>query len=140
MIGNPKWFHPRKYTGWGLTPSCWQGWAYIFIFLIPVAIINSLSISQNNKNYFTIAWTGLLIADTIHIMSQIRKDERERLHEAISDRNALWFIITILAVGMIYQAANESACTNNPIDPIILISLLGGTLIKAATQFYLKDK
>ncbi len=140
MIGNPKWFYPRKYTGWGLTPSCWQGWAYIFIFLIPVAIINSLSISQNNKQYFTIAWTGLLIADTIHIMSQIKKDERERLHEAISDRNALWFIITILAVGMIYQAANKSSCSINPIDPIILIALLGGTLIKAVTQFYLRDK
>lgn len=140
MIGNPKWFYPRKYTGWGLTPSCWQGWVYIFIFLIPVAIINSLSISQNNKQYFTIAWTSLLIADTIHIMSQIKKDERERLHEAISDRNALWFIITILAVGMIYQAANESACSNSPIDPIILIALLGGTLVKATTQLYLRDK
>lgn len=51
MIGNPKWFNPRKYTGWGLTPNCWQGWAYIFGFLLPIAIINSISINQSIKEY-----------------------------------------------------------------------------------------
>ncbi len=131
MIGNPKWFHSRKYTGWGLTPSCWQGWAYIFIFLIPVAIINSLSISQNNKNYFTIAWTGLLIADTIHIMSQIKKDERERLHEAIADRNALWFLLFGLITWIIIKQIT---------NPILIGILFGATVIKALTQIYLKDK
>lgn len=140
MIGNPKWFNPRKYTGWGLTPSCWQGWAYIFAFLLPVAIINSLIISENIKNIFTIVWTGLLLIDFVHIMSQIKKDERERLHEALSDRNALWFMLIVLAVGMVYQAANKITLNTNNIDPIILIALLGGTLVKALTQFYLRDK
>jgi len=140
MIGNPKWFNPRKYTGWGLTPSCWQGWAYIFGFLLPVAIINSFSINQNIKNIFTIIWTGLFLIDFVHIMSQIKKDERERLHEALSDRNALWFMLTVLAVGMVYQAANKFTLNSSNIDPVILISLIGGTIVKAVTQLYLRDK
>ncbi len=140
MIGNPKWFNPRKYTGWGLTPNCWQGWAYIFGFLLPIAIINSISINQSIKNIFTFAWTGLLLIDFVHLMSQIKKDERDRLHEALSDRNALWFMLTVLAVGMIYQAANKITFNTNNIDPVILIALLGGTLVKAVSQFYFRDK
>lgn len=140
MIGNPKWFNPRKYTGWGLTPNCWQGWAYIFGFLLPIAIINSISINQNIKNIFTFVWTGLLLIDFVHLMSQIKRDERDRLHEALSDRNALWFMLTVLAVGMIYQAANKITFNTNNIDPVILIALLGGTLVKAVSQFYFRDK
>lgn len=140
MIGNPKWFNPRKYTGWGLTPNCWQGWAYIFGFLLPIAIINSISINQSIKNIFTFVWTGLLLIDFVHLMSQIKRDERDRLHEALSDRNALWFMLTVLAVGMIYQAANKITFNTNNIDPVILIALLGGTLVKAVSQFYFRDK
>lgn len=138
MIGNSKWFSPRKYTGWGLTPSTWQGWVYIFGFILPVAIINSSPIDQNIKNIFTIVWTGLLLADVAHIMTQIKKDERERIHEAISDRNALWFMLTILAVGIVYQAATTAE--NMTVDPIILIALLGATMVKAITHLYLRDK
>ena len=140
MIGNPKWFNPRKYTGWGLTPNCWQGWAYIFGFLLPIAIINSISINQNIKNIFTFVWIGLLLIDFVHLMSQIKRDERDRLHEALSDRNALWFMLTVLAVGMIYQAANKITFNTNNVDPVILIALLGGTLVKAVSQFYFRDK
>ena len=140
MIGNPKWFNPRKYTGWGLTPNCWQGWAYIFGFLLPIAIINSISINQSIKNIFTFVWTGLFLIDFVHLMSQIKRDERDRLHEALSDRNALWFMLTVLAVGMIYQAANKITFNTNNIDPVILIALLGGTLVKAVSQLYFRDK
>jgi len=73
-------------------------------------------------------------------MSQIKRDERDRLHEALSDRNALWFMLTVLAVGMIYQAANKITFNTNNIDPVILIALLGGTLVKAVSQFYFRDK
>jgi len=98
------------------------------------------SINQNIKNIFTIIWTGLFLIDFVHIMSQIKKDERERLHEALSDRNALWFMLTVLAVGMVYQAANKFTLNSSNIDPVILISLIGGTIVKAVTQLYLRDK
>lgn len=131
MIGNPKWFNVRKYTGWGLTPNCWQGWLYIAAFIAPISIISSIPLDQNIKNIFTIAIAALLIIDVVHIMSQIKKDERERLHEAIADRNALWFMIFVLLIG---------AFVKQIIDPIFLIAIIGATIIRAATQFYLRDK
>lgn len=131
MIGNPKWFNVRKYTGWGLTPNCWQGWAYIAAFIAPIAIISSISIDQNIKNIFSFIWVGILLIDVLHIMTQINKDERERLHEAVADRNALWFMIFILLIG---------AFIKQIFDPIIIAALIGATLVKAGTQFYLRDK
>ena len=131
MIGNPKWFNVRKYSGWGLTPNCWQGWAYIFAFIIPISIISNLNINPYYKNIFSIIIVALLIIDTLRMMSQIKKDERERLHEAIADRNALWFLLFgIIAWAFIKQVT----------DPIFIGVILGATAIKALTQIYLRDK
>jgi hypothetical protein len=131
MIANPKWFNLRKYSGWGLTPNCPQGWAYIFAFIIPVIIINSLSLNQNLKNILSFTLMGILIIDVLHIMTQIKKDERERLHEAIADRNALWFLLFGLIAWAFYK---------QNFDPILIGILLGATAVKAATQIYLRDK
>ncbi len=131
MIGKSKWFSPRKYTGWGLTPNCWQGWAYTFAFILPIAIINSISIDPNLKNILTSVLIGLFLLDTFHIMSQLKKDEREKLHEAIADRNALWFIITVLVVWVII---------NQTLDPIYFVILIGAMLVKSLTHLYLRDK
>lgn len=131
MIGNAKWFNVRKYTGWGITPNCWQGWLYVIIFIIPIAIIGSISLDPHFKSIFIGVWTVLLLIDVFHMMTQIKKDERERLHEAIADRNALWFMIFVL---IIYAFIKQS------LDPVFLVALLGATVIKALTQIYLRDK
>lgn len=131
MIGNPKWFNHRKYTGWGLTPNCWQGWAYLAIFIMPIIILSSIPLNQNIKNIFSIIWAAILVIDVVHMMSQIKQDERERLHEAIADRNALWFMIFVLLVG---------AFIKQIIDPILIIAILGATVIKSITLIYLRDK
>jgi hypothetical protein len=131
MIANPKWFNLRKYTGWGLTPNCWQGWAYIFAYIFPIVFISNLSINQNYKNIFSFTLIGILIIDVLHIMTKIPKDERERLHEAIADRNALWFLLFGLIVW---------AFINQITDPVLIGILLGATAVKAATQIYLRDK
>ena len=131
MIGNPKWFNLRKYSGWGLTPNCWQGWAYIFAFIVPIALINNFNLDENYKNIFSLVVVGILLTDTLHMMSQIKKDERERLHEAIADRNALWFLLFgLIAWAFIKQIT----------DPLFIGILLGATAIKALTQIYLRDK
>jgi len=131
MIGNPKWFNLRKYTGWGLSPNCSQGWFYIFAFIIPIAIVSNLNIDPNFKNIFSITVIAILIIDTLHMMSKIKKDERERLHEAIADRNALWFLL----FGLIAWAFIKQI-----MDPVFIGILLGATAIKAITQIYLRDK
>lgn len=131
MIGKAKWFNPRKYTGWGLTPNCWQGWMYVFVFILLVSLINYLPIPLNIKNIITGTVVSLFLLDTFHLMSQVKKDERDRLHEAISDRNALWFLILFLIA---------YTFINNILNPIFIIGILGATIIKAGTQFYLRDK
>lgn len=131
MIGNPKWFNVRKYSGWGLTPNCWQGWLYIIIFIIPIAIIDSINLGPKFKSIFIGAWTVLLLIDVFHMMTQIKKDERERLHEAIADRNALWFMILVL---IIYAFIKQS------LDPVFLVALIGAAAVKSITQIYLRDK
>jgi len=131
MIANPKWFNLRKYSGWGLTPNCWQGWAYVFAYIIPVVIINSLPFTQDLKNIFSSIVMGILVVDVLHTMTKIKKDERERLHEAIADRNALWFLL----FGLIAWAFFKQS-----FDPILVGILLGATAIRALTQIYLQDK
>ena len=131
MIGKSKWFNVRKYTGWGLTPNCWQGWLYIFAFILPISIISNLNIDPNYKNIFSFIIIGVLLVDTLHMMSQIKKDERERLHEAVADRNALWFLL----FGLITWAFVKQI-----MDPIFISILLAATAVKAITQIYLRDK
>src|SRR3989344_3475445 len=114
MIGKPNWFVRRKYGGWGLFPATWQGWVYLVIFLV---------------------------ADTIDIMIRIKKDERETLHEALAERNALWVIIFILAAGIAYQAAQSAILKGVPyVDPVIIIAIVAGLIAKAATNIYLDKR
>ena len=131
MIANPKWFNLRKYSGWGLTPNCWQGWAYTIAFVIPIAIVSNLNIDPNLKNTLIFITTGILILDVLHTMTLIQKDERERLHEAIADRNALWFLLFGFIAWAFYK---------QNFDPAFVGILLGATAIKALTQIYLRDK
>ncbi len=131
MIANPKWFNLRKYSGWGLTPNCWQGWAYVIAFIIPIAVISGLNIDQSLKNILNFIITGILLIDVLHTMTKIQKDERERLHEAIADRNALWFLLFGFIAWAFYK---------QNFDPILVGILFGATTIKALTQIYLRDK
>lgn len=39
MLGNPKWFKRRKYSGWGLTPATWQGWVYLGTLICSVFLV-----------------------------------------------------------------------------------------------------
>jgi len=131
MIGKAKWFTLRKYTGWGLTPITWQGWLYTFLLVAPIAILESIPVAQNFKNIFSTVWIILFLADIFHIMLQLKKDERERLHEAISDRNALWFMMVVLIGWVIFK---------QDLNPIFFVTLIGAAVVKAATNFYLRDK
>jgi cobalamin synthase len=109
----------------------------IIAFVLPIIAINeiSLNLSSNFKNIFSLVWIVLLLIDVIHMMSQVKKDERERLHEALADRNALWFIMFVLIVSAIYDAF-----FNQSTNIIFLVAVLGAVIVKSITQFYLRDK
>lgn len=139
MIGNPKWFARRKYTGWGFTPKTWQGWAYIIVMILPFTLIASLRMAGTGVMVFMIIWAFIFAADFIHIISHLPKDERERIHEAIAERNALWTMLAVLIIALAYQTASGIAAhaTTPTFDPFILAAIIAATIVKMATNMYL---
>lgn len=141
MIGKPEWFSRRKYTGWGVTPKTWQGWLYMALVIIPFAIFQALPFWNNTSRIaVTAIWIIFLIIDIIDIMIRMKKDEREKKHEAVAERNALWVIMLILVMGLFYQIMSSSLNNNLIFDPIIAIALIGAVLAKAISNIYLDTK
>lgn len=140
MIGNPKWFGRRKYTGWGLTPATWQGWAYIGVSIVTFIIINHLPIEVVTQRLLVFVWAGILGVDILDMMIRLRKDEREKIHEALAERNAAWIMILALSLGFGYQVITSSLAGKGQYDPVILIALFLGVIAKAATNWYLRNK
>lgn len=140
MIANPKWFSPRKYGGWGLTPNCWQGWAYIGLIAIPLFIINQLNLPGFWGVGVMLGWSLIFTVDLISVMSRLKKDEREVLHEALAERNAMWFMVSALGIGIAFQVASGIIKNTNEIDPVILVALFGALAVKGLTHWYLRDK
>jgi hypothetical protein len=73
-------------------------------------------------------------------MISVKKDERETLHEALAERNALWAILTVLVGGVLYDVAKGIASNTVVVSPVILIALGAGLLVKAVSNFYLDRK
>jgi len=142
MFGKPEWFTRRKYLGWGIQPKTWQGWVYIAVILIPIIGMQFIpQIDNNSRNAILIVWAVLLAIDIVDIMAHLKIDEREKMHEAIAERNALWAIVIVLAMGLSYRIAQSIMLTGKPqIDPVILSALFVGLGAKAATNIYLDRK
>jgi hypothetical protein len=140
MIGKTHWFQRRKYGGWGLFPKTWEGWLYIAVTVGLIVIIQFLPIIETARIILMATVVVILVLDVIDIMRKLPMDEREKIHEAISERNALWAVITALAVGVAYQAAISIGNANAQVDPVIIIALVAGVAAKAITNFYLDKK
>ena len=141
MIGNPNWFARRKWGGWGLSPTTWQGWAYIGVFITLMMGTNYLPV-PGTMRLVALAVIGLiLVVDTIDMMIHLKQDERERVHEAFAERNALWTILAVLVIGLAYETARDIVLTGTPtIDPVIVVAIFAGLFAKAATNYYLDKK
>ncbi|MFH0905834.1 MAG: hypothetical protein V1824_00685 [archaeon] len=141
MIGKSEWFKRRKYLGWGLVPKTKEGWIYVFLLIIPLIVFQALPFwSEKTRLIVTGVWITLILIDVFTIMLKLKKDERETMHEAISDRNACWFMIFALAIGVFYQTITSASSNNFYIDPIIMIALLGGAIVKTISNIYLEHK
>ncbi len=138
MIAKSGWFARRKYAGWGFWPKTWQAWVYVLVLVLPWAGIQYL---KGEALMVGLAvWAVFLFAGLWDINASIHTDERERLHEAIAERNALWAIVLVLAVGIIYQAVTSAVRGELGLDPVILAALVAGVLVKAASNLYLDRK
>ncbi len=83
---------------------------------------------------------SIIIIEFIDLSRKIKLDERESLHEAIAERNVAWFINSILCIGVIYQSIISILHNSMSLDPFIITALIGGTIVKGFSNFYLSDK
>ena len=139
MIGNPNWFTRRKYGGWGLFPATWQGWVYLIVFIALIFGTQLIPWASEESRMIALSILAIvLVADTIDMMLKMKKDERETIHEALAERNALWIIIFVLIAGVAYQTAESVVLKAGVyIDPVIIIAIVAGWITKAVTNFYL---
>lgn len=141
MIGKPEWFARRKYGGWGLTPATWQGWVYIAAMILPLMVFQALPYwSAEVRFAVTGIWVLVLAVDVLDIMVRLKMDEREKQHEAIAERNAAWYMVVVLAAGLIYDMAVNALQQKVYVNPFIAAALFGAVLVKAATNIYLDKK
>lgn len=141
MIGKQEWFRKRKFFGFGLYPKTKEGWIYTFSFIFLAIIIQFLPFSNIVKFILTSTLILIVLIDVIHIMSTMKKDEREMKHEAIANRNALLVILLVLIVGLIYQTANSALKGfTTEIDYFLIAALLAGVVINSFTNIYLNKK
>jgi hypothetical protein len=139
MIGKPEWFGRRKYTGWGLTLKTWQGWAYILAMIIPLIVFQEMpQWSAEIRVAVTFIWIVVLGADVLDIMLHLKIDEREKLHEALAERNAAWFMVVVLAIGIAYELTSNAALGKVYVNPFIAVALFGAVAIKAFSNIYLE--
>jgi hypothetical protein len=144
MLGNPKWFRRRKYTGWGLTPVTWQGWVYVGILLLGLfgvsSVIASLPVKPVYQFGIVLLVLALIVLETVDISARINSDERETTHEALSERNAAWTMVVILGGGLIFQAILSGLRGQSFVDPFIVAALIGGVTVKGISNWYYVDK
>ncbi len=141
MFAKQGWFKRRKYTGWGLTPASWQGWLYILVIIAPLIAVQEIdSIPGSVRLWFMLGWAAVIAVDLIDTMRKLPTDEREKIHEALAERNALWTILIVLTVGVAYQAAQTAIRGQVLIDPFIIAALLLATATKAISNYYLDHK
>ena len=135
MIAKSSWFSSRKFGGWGLTPNCWQGWAYIGVIATIIFFINRLNLPNNWHFWLTMSIAVIVSVDFINVFVHLKKDERDIIHEALAERNAMWFMVFALGIGVVYQVS-----TSLNIDPVIIIALLGSVIVKGVTHWYLRNQ
>lgn len=144
MLGNPKWFKRRKYSGWGLTPATWQGWAYIGILLssiFSVFIVTTwLKLQTPYQIGILLCVLAFILMDSLDIVIRMDKDERETTHEAFAERNAAWVMVMILGVGIVFQSTVSLLQGTLHVDPFMVTALLGGVIAKGISNWYYIDK
>lgn len=139
MLGKPEWFQRRKYGGWGISPRTWQGWVYIGLVILPFMIFQALPIWEDSTRILvTVLWIAFLLLDVTHIMVCLKRDEREHKIEAIAERNAGWFMVSVLAIGLVYQIVTSALKGQVMVDWFLAAALLGGAIIKTVSNLYLE--
>ena len=141
MIARKEWFKRRKYGGWGVSPKSWQGWVYIAFILTPFMVFQALPLwTTETRMIVAVTWMIFLFVDLIPVMITLKRDEREGKIEAISERNAAWFMSLTLTIGIFYEVLASSINQTFAVNIFLLIALLGGAIVKSISNYKLERK
>jgi len=141
MLAKKQWFQRRKYGWWWITPKTWQGWVYIWVMTGFLLIFQSFwEWSDKLRLIITWIWLTILLIDIVPVMLSIDKDEREFKIEAISERNAAWFMVLILTFWILYDLIIWALQDKIIVNYFIVWALLGWALIKSISNFILERK
>jgi hypothetical protein len=141
MLGKSDWFQKRKYGGWGITPRAWQGWVYILTFIAILLIFHLIPFWNDfQRLIFTGIWLLILSVDVIQIMIHLKKDELEKIQEAMAERNASWTMTLILTIGILYQLITSGLQEKIELDPFLALALAGGLIAKSLSYWKLEKK
>lgn len=139
IIAKPEWFGIRKYTGWGVSIKTWQGAAYIagmISLLIVIQLIPNLS--TKSRLIITGIWMAFLLIDMADVTWKLKKDERERIHEAIAERNAAWGMMVVIVIGTLIELTYYALQQKIYVDPFLIGALIVGVIIKSVTNYKLE--
>ena len=141
MIAKPEWFARRKYFGWGVTPRTWQGWIYTLAIFSSVVIIQTIpNLDAEVRTAGTVFWVAFVLLDLLPIFVTVKKDEREYKNEAIAERNASWFMVMVLVIGILYAIVISGLNHEFSINWFMVLALFGGAVVKAVSSYYLDNK
>lgn len=141
MIAKPEWFKPRKYSGWGVSPQSWQGWAYTVAIIVPMVIFQAIpNLDPQVRTAGTVLWVAFVILDLLPIMVKPKKDEREFKNEAIAERNASWFMVLVLVIGIVYELIISGLNNELFINWFMVLALLGGAVVKGVSNYSMDKK
>ena len=141
MIAKPEWFGPRKYSGWGVTPRGWQGWAYILAIFVPLVIFLSIpDLDAGTRTTGTVLWMAFVALDILPLMVTMKKDEREYKNEAIAERNASWFMVMVLCIGILYEVIISGLSHELSINWFMVLALFGGAVVKGVSNYQMDKK
>lgn len=141
MFAKAEWFERRKYGGWGVTPKCWQGWVYILAVLLSFVIIQAIPVLDLEFRLFlTLAWVIFLMIDIIPVMITLKKDEREHKNEALAERNAAWFMSTVLVLGVLYEIIISVLDHEILLNWFMVVALIGGVIVKSLSNYALDKR
>lgn len=141
MFAKKEWFQRRKYGGWGVSPKTWQGWVYLAIMIIPLIIFQSLPYwSTQVRIYVTLGWVVFLSLDIIPIMINVYRDEREFKIESMAERNAAWFMMSVLVLGVLYELITSALKEQLQVNIFMAIALFGGAMVKTLSNIVYEKK
>ena len=139
MIAKTEWFNRRKYGGWGVVPSTKQGWFYVLFMFLPFLVFHILPFwNSSTRVIVTVVWILFLIFDLIPVMIQVPKDEREKMHEAIAERNASWSMVFTLVFVILFDILKQATNQKIEINWSLFVVLLVGVITKAISNIVLE--